>query len=173
MARAGDRGARWLAMGCAMYRQSLRLYPQPFYRQYADDLDADFEDATRDALAEGGIGGLLRAWRRAWSDLPISLAREWCRTPWPIVAILASLVAGFVLLSSVVRAYVPLQRYRARVASGVPPPPDSPELLYLMLLMVLIPVGSILVVSAVALMTMRRRRGERPRQPLRGSDRRV
>ncbi|MCC7124343.1 MAG: hypothetical protein IT178_05810 [Acidobacteria bacterium] len=151
----------------------LRLYPQPFYGQYADDLEADFEDASRDALAERGIFGLMWAWLRAWRDMPVSLVREWCRTPWPIVSMAAVLVASFVLFSAIVRAYVPLQRYRARVASGVPPPPDSPELLYLMLLMVLIPVGSILLVSAVVVMTMRRRRGERPRPSLRGSDRRV
>lgn len=156
MGREAERVERLIAAGCASYRLALRLYPDGFRRAYADELEADFAEASHDGYRASGRAGVLAAWSNAWRDLPGSLVREWCRTPWPAVAIAAAAIAGVVVLVSVVRAQIPLQRYRARVASNVPPPPDSPELLFLLVVMVLVPVISILVVTAVTALASRR-----------------
>ena len=155
MAPAPDRARRALALGLACYRCALRLYPGAFHRHYAEELAADFEDASEDSLRAHGVRGVIGAWRRAWSDLPLSLCREWLRTPWPIVSVLALGVASVVLYGGVLRAWGPLQRYRERVAAGVPPPPDSPELLFLLLGVVLLPIMCTMIVAALVAVTMR------------------
>lgn len=157
MAPEADRLARTKASGLACYRLALRLYPQAFYRQYAEELEADFEEASDESFRAEGAAGLARAWARAWADLPWSLTREWLRTAWPPAVVLATLAASFALYASVFRAYGPLQQYRQRVAAGIPPPQDSPELLWLMLLMVLVPIGSIIIVSGVITLALRRK----------------
>jgi hypothetical protein len=159
VAPAAERAARLSAIGSTCYRLALHLYPQPFYQQYADDLEADFREASDERLAASGLGGLAAAWLSAFGDLPVSLAREWLRTPWPPVLLAAATIAGFVLYSSVFRAYGPLEHYRRRVAAGGPPPADSPQLLILMALMVLVPVAGIVAVAAIINFTMRRPRG--------------
>lgn len=157
MARAADRLARVNGIGQAAYRLALRLYPESFRRRYGDELEADFADASEEALLSGGTRALLVTWASAWADLPLSLLREWLRTPWLPAMLLAAVVAVFAVYSSLYRAYGPLQRYRDRVAADAPRPPDSPELLLMMVLMVLVPVVCTIVIGGIINLTTRRR----------------
>jgi len=152
-----------MAAGGSCYRLALRLYPHVFYSQYAAELEADFDDASEEQLVAEGRAGLLAAWLSAFRDLPLSLIREWLRTPWPPVLIIAGTVATGLIGFSVIRATGGLSRYRAQVAANVPPPADSPQLLMLLLLMVLIPTASIILVAGVVTLATRhvRRPGRR------------
>ena len=96
-----------------IYRMLLRLYPQTFLRTFGDELELDFEEGTREAAA-AGIGSLLVFWVRTGADFVRSLAREWLRTPWiPVM-----LVAGAATIA--VFNYIAYE-FR-RLAPYVPPP---------------------------------------------------
>jgi hypothetical protein len=144
-----------LEAGRAAYRHALRLYPERFYRAYAAELEADFDDAAEEGMAAAGQWGVWSAWAVAWRDLPLSLAREWLRTPWLPALILAAAVATSTLAFSLVRVTGAVARYRAIVAPRVPAPADSPQLFMLMLLMVLVPIVSIIVIGGVVAFTAR------------------
>lgn len=142
-------GSRLIDIGAASYRAALRLYPRAFHRLYADELEMHFDDVSEEAFASGSYAALFGAWLEVWSDLPLSVVREWLGTPWPLVMIAAAAVANASLFLAIFRAYHLLQGYRARVAAGVPPPADSPQLLMLMMLMVLVPAACLVVVVVV------------------------
>lgn len=159
MASAAERPDRLIGAGRSCYRIALRVYPHAFYRQYADELEADFDDAVEEQLARRGQVGVLAAWFAALRDLPLSLAREWLRTPWPPALIVAGTLACTLMAFGVLRTAGPLSRYRARVAANVPPPADSPELLALMALMVLVPIAGLIIIGGVVALTARYTRG--------------
>lgn len=79
--------------GHAIYRRLVGCYPHAFQRAFRDELESDFEDGSRDAYEAGGARALLRYWAGVVVDLAVSLAREWLRTPWPVVLVLASTLA--------------------------------------------------------------------------------
>jgi hypothetical protein len=77
----------------AIYRRLIGLYPDAFRRTFGDELEGDFEDGSREAYEAGGVPALLRYGFGVAIDLAVSLAREWLRTPWPVVIVLASALA--------------------------------------------------------------------------------
>jgi hypothetical protein len=139
-----------------IYRTLLRLYPHDFRRAYADELEGDFAEQCREALAEGGRRALIGCWFHNAVDLLWSIPREWLRTAWVPVVAAAALIAVGVFYYAVGRIY------RVRSFHSVTQPPESPELLLLMGLMVLIPVaGMILIAAATRFASSRGRRTRR------------
>jgi hypothetical protein len=123
-----------------IYRWALHLYPYEFYRKYSDELEEDFATACREALAEGGRRALVRCYAVAGSDLLWSIPREWLRTPWAFVLVLAAAIACGVFY------YVVGRVYRVR-AFGSGAPAEQPQLLLLMAAMILIPAATMVLLS--------------------------
>ena len=126
-----------------VYRWALHLYPYEFRRKYADELEDDFDAQCREALATGGRRALLNCYAAAAADLLWSIPREWLRTPWAAVFVVAAGVACAVFY------YVVGRVYRVR-AFGSGAPPEQPQLLLLMAAMVLIPAVAMLLISLAA-----------------------
>jgi hypothetical protein len=126
-----------------IYRWALHLYPYEFRRKYADELEEDFHTRRREALATGGRPALLHCHLEAAFDLLWSIPREWLRTPWAAVFVLAAGAACGVFY------YVVGRIYRVR-GFGSSAPPEQPQLLLLMAAMVLLPAASMLLVGLVA-----------------------
>ena len=142
--------------GTTAYRALLRLYPHSFRHTYADELEADFDACSREAVESHGIVGLIAWWVLAGADFTRSMVREWRRTPWIPAACLAALIA------SVIFAGVWVRGKHAFVSVASADRPDSPELLVLMVLMVLIPiVGTIAIGCALRLTNVRAARWRR------------
>jgi hypothetical protein len=123
-----------------IYRWALHLYPYEFRRKYADELEADFEAQRSEAIATGGRRALLWCYANAAFDLLRSVPREWLRTPWTAVVVLAAGVACAVFY------YVVGRVYRVR-AFGSGAPSEQPQLLLLMAAMVLIPIAGMLLIG--------------------------
>ena len=138
-----------------IYRALLRLYPSEFYRKFVEELDADFIESTEDARASGRPLALLECWAAALSDLALSVPREWLRTPWPPVLVLAAGIAGGIFY------YVVGRIYRVRSFASDTQPPESPELLMLMGVMALIPTAAMLLLLITSRFVSSRRRGVR------------
>jgi hypothetical protein len=125
------------------YRWLVSLYPYEFRQTYRDELEADFEDARREAKASGSVA-LARLWLRVIADLMVSLPREWLRTPWLAVLTVAAIAAALVFY------YVVGRVYRAGSFAATAQPPESPQLVLLMGLMVLVPTAAVIVISAAS-----------------------
>jgi hypothetical protein len=149
--RAADRSSL-VDVAAACYRGVLRLYPQPFWRSYHDELEGDFEEASGEALDASGWRGLLSCWTGIACDLPLSLAREWLRTPWVPALALGAAAATLAVAASIGRLYAPLRAYRNLVAPRIEAPRDSPELTTLLLVMALIPVVAVILVYGAVIM---------------------
>lgn len=67
MASAGSPG------GVRVYAALLRLYPQPFQKQYSGTMQQTFADLLE---AEPRASGRLAVWMRTLADVPVSAARE-------------------------------------------------------------------------------------------------
>lgn len=160
MAPGADRHSRGIDIASAFYDRVLRLYPDRFYHANANDLTADFQDASHDSWNRDGVTGLLLAWLQVFKDLPVSLAREWLRTPWPVVLLCAGVVAS-VVVASVLRANPMLRAFRLRVAAATPAPSDSPQLLALLMMLLLVPAAGVLIAGGLALVKGRPRRCNR------------
>jgi hypothetical protein len=137
-----------------LYRVLLRLYPRDFLRRYGAELEADFEDAWDEAAASGRAARLA-IFGRALGDVARSAPREWLRTPWPAVAVMALLIASAVFYGVVLRVHL------ARGFSSETAQPESPALFALMAAMLFVPVAAMLVVGLAArVVSMRpRKRG--------------
>lgn len=137
-----------IALATAIYRRLLHLYPHQFWRTFADDLESDFEDGCREAAASGGAA-LFRFLGRAAGDLVVSLVREWIRTPWIPVLLLAGALtwALFAFTAFKVQQW---PRFRVR------PPPDAstdPNAGALHLLVLLV-VGALIPIAGTILGTL-------------------
>lgn len=73
MAAMADRLA---AASCGAYRRLLVLYPRAHRREYDHWMLQLYGDMVRDALATGGVWGLLALWWRTLGDLGASLVAE-------------------------------------------------------------------------------------------------
>jgi hypothetical protein len=153
-----------IALGAAIYRSLLRLYPHAFRRAFQDELEYDFDDGSRDAVAVGGRPALVKHWARAARDLAVSLCREWLKTPWIPVLVVAATVslslfgyAAFQMRRWPQHAYWPA--WRAPDA-----PADSLELLVLMAVGVLIPIAGTILGSLWMLLLRRSASGRSRRR---------
>jgi hypothetical protein len=125
------------------YRWLLSLYPYEFRQTYRDELEADFEEARREAEASGPFA-VTRLWLRVFADLIVSVPREWLRTPWLAVLTAAAIAAATVFY------YVVGRVYRAGSFAAAPQPPESPQLVLLMGLMVLVPAAALVLIAAAS-----------------------
>ena len=124
-----------------IYRLLLGLYPSDFRQKYGEELEADFDELCREARARGGHLRLARCWMQAAADLMWSVPREWIRTPWIPVLMVASFVAFSVFY------YVVGRVYGAGSFDSDAQPPESPHLVLLMGLMVAVPVAVMILVG--------------------------
>jgi len=138
------------------YRWLLSLYPYNFRQTYRDQLEADFEEARREAGASGFVA-VARLWLGVVADLIVSVPREWLRTPWLAVLTAAAIAAAMVFY------YVVGRVYRAGSFAAAPQPPESPQLVLLMGLMVLVPTAAVILISAVSRLFRVRPPGRRRR----------
>ena len=129
-------GVRW-------YRCLLRLYPEAFRRKFADELEADFEAAASEASASGRWV-FVRFWTGVASDLVISSAREWLRTPW------VPAVLGAAALSTSLFAYAaykgrPWLRFPSWTLAGYGAGAIDPQLMLLITAAALIPIVGVIL----------------------------
>jgi hypothetical protein len=61
-----------LNLASGVYRQALKLYPRAFRAQFADEMEAVFSEALRDAAGEGAAA-ILGMCLRELADLPVNL----------------------------------------------------------------------------------------------------
>ena len=81
------------AIGPAVYKALLALYPPAFRREFASDMIQDFEDATHEAWANDRWRGVLSLWLFACADVVRSLPMQWLRSGTLIVSGLALMTA--------------------------------------------------------------------------------
>ena len=135
-----------------LYRAALYLYPPAFRGEFSDEMREHVETARGEAALEGRRA-LVRFHAETVRDLAITIALQWIRSGWPIIAIFATLLPlGLVSLVVRLASQVPFT-----LPSGTP----DAELLSLVLLaavcVVLIATTIILTVWFSPLQARRRR----------------
>jgi hypothetical protein len=73
-----------------MYRAALALCPDRFRREHGDEMARDFDEARRDAAAAGGTVWVITCLLAV--DIVRTLAVQWSRTCFPVIAIASVLV---------------------------------------------------------------------------------
>jgi hypothetical protein len=73
------------------YHAALFLCPPAFRREFSREILLVFDEARQEARLAAGGSGLWPFRARMSADLAITIARQWLRTGWPIVAPLAIL----------------------------------------------------------------------------------
>jgi hypothetical protein len=69
-----------------LYRAALQLYPASFREEFVDQIACDFDDARADVVAGGRARRLVMFWLIMSRDLAGSMATQWVRTGWPVIA---------------------------------------------------------------------------------------
>ncbi len=144
-----------IGFAAAMYRTVIRLYPSGFWREFHEELEDDFADGSREAL-DSGRPVLAIFWLRALGDLCRSLAREWLRTPWlPVLIVAGALSITMFTFTALEVSRWPPPVFR-RVRAQTDPDSESLKAIIVMTVGVLIPiVGAIL--GSLWTMQLRRR----------------
>ena len=81
------------AIGSAVYRALLALYPPAFRREFASDMIQDFEEASHEAWTNTGWRGLLSFAFFAGADVARSVLMQWLRSGRLLVTGLALVTA--------------------------------------------------------------------------------
>ena len=81
------------AIGVALYRALLSLYPRAFRREFASDMAQDFEEASQEAWTNGRWRDVLSLWIFTGADLVRSVPIQWLRGGTLIVTGLALTIA--------------------------------------------------------------------------------
>jgi len=151
-----------IAWGAAVYDVLVRLYPFEFRRTFSEELQDDFMVASCEASDAGGAAALCGFWARAFADFVVSLVREWLRTPWVPILLLAAAVSVTVFMFTALTVSSLPVRFPVR-----PPGERNGEALKLIVVMtvgVLIPIcGTIL--GSLWMFAFRRRTASRRRGP--------
>lgn len=144
----------------AIYRTLIRLYPYGFWRTFHDELEDDFADGSREA-GDAGAGALPLFWARALADLITSLVREWLRTPWLVVLIVAAVlsVAIFSLTALQVARWPALLSRRIR--AGGDPNAEALKTIVVLTAGTLIPIAASILATLWATAVRRRSRSRR------------
>jgi len=149
-----------IAYAAAAYRTLVRLYPHAFWREFHDELEDDFADGWREALCDGGVVAVARFGAHTAADFAVSLVREWLRTPWLPVLMVAAAVSfalfGYTALT-VSHMTVPLP------ASFPTERSDALKAVIVMAIGALIPIAGT-ILGTLFTMVVRRRTPGRPRR---------
>jgi hypothetical protein len=81
------------AIGVAVYKILLALYPPAFRREFASDMIQDFEDASHDAWANDHWKGVLSLWVFTGFDVMRNMPAQWIRSRTLIVTALGLMTA--------------------------------------------------------------------------------
>ena len=84
----------WIAIGLALYKVLLGLYPPAFRREFSSDMIQDFEEASHEAWATGGWRGFLSLASFTGMDVARGVLMQWLRNGRAIVMGLAFVIAG-------------------------------------------------------------------------------
>lgn len=84
---------RLLTWSIVVYRVALRLYPEPFRREFGAELIRDMELAALECGA-GGWRGVIGLWRRTLADLMVSAVSQWARARWRLSTWLIGAASG-------------------------------------------------------------------------------
>lgn len=82
-----------IAIGVAIYKALLALYPPAFRREFASDMIQDFEDASHEAWANDHWRGMLLLWVSTSVDVVRNVPAQWLRSGTLIVTALALVTA--------------------------------------------------------------------------------
>jgi hypothetical protein len=115
-----------VAIGLALYKALLGLYPRAFRREFASDMIQDFEEAGHEAWINDGWRGVLSLWLFAGADIVRSVPMQWLRSGTVIVTGLALTIATS--CAAAVGILDPRVPYTMRPSS-----PERDELLLLVL----------------------------------------
>jgi uncharacterized membrane protein len=96
------------AIAC-FYRALLLLYPSAFRGTFGDEMAADFEEATREALEERGWLGVLPLWVAIGADFGRTLLVQWLQTGLPVLIALSA-AWSILTFGMIARQFLPLQR---------------------------------------------------------------
>ena len=144
----------------AIYRTLIRLYPHGFWRTFHDELENDFADGSREAGDAGGVT-LPLFWARALADLIRSLVREWLRTPWLLVLIVAAVLSVTIFsLTALQVARLPALLSR-RVRAGGDPNAEALKAIVVLTAGALIPIAAAILASLWATAVRRRSQSRR------------
>jgi hypothetical protein len=66
-----------LAMASRVFRAACALYPHELTECFGDEMQFDFEEGCREALASGGSRSVARELRRALGDIALNLGPAW------------------------------------------------------------------------------------------------
>jgi hypothetical protein len=72
-----------------LYRAALLLYPASFREEFVHQIACDFDDARADVISSGRARDLPMFWLAMSRDLARSMATQWVRTGWPVIATVA------------------------------------------------------------------------------------
>jgi hypothetical protein len=83
-----------IAIGLALYKALLGLYPPAFRREFASDMIQDFEEASYETWASGGWQGLSSFAFITGMDVARGVLMQWLRSGRAIVMGLAFAITG-------------------------------------------------------------------------------
>ena len=81
------------AIGVAIYRALLVLYPRAFHREFASDMIQDFEEASHEAWTNDGWRGVVSLWWFTGADVARGVLLQWVRSGTLIVTGCALMIA--------------------------------------------------------------------------------
>lgn len=84
----------WIAIGLALYKALLGLYPPAFRREFSSDMVQDFEEASYETWASEGWQGLLSFAFFTGIDVARGVLMQWLRSGMAIVIGLAFAIAA-------------------------------------------------------------------------------
>ena len=105
-----------LAIATRVYRGLLLLYPTHFRLEFGDEMNADFNAATREAWDVRGWPGVLTLWVLVAADFACTVAEQWLRTGLPAIVVL-SVTWSTMMCTLIAQQFVP----RAPLVELLPP----------------------------------------------------
>jgi hypothetical protein len=82
-----------IAIGSALYKALLALYPRAFRREFASDMIQDFDEASHEAWTNDRWRGVLSLWLFAGANVARSVPMQWLRSGRLLVTGLALVTA--------------------------------------------------------------------------------
>ncbi|HET9371494.1 MAG TPA: hypothetical protein VFO19_14640 [Vicinamibacterales bacterium] len=124
-----------------LYRAALFLYPPAFRTEFAEEM-REHVDSARSEAATAGRRALLRFHAETIRDFALTIAVQWLRSGWPIIALVAAIVP-LALVSAIVGVV-------SRLSFQLPAERPDAELMSLVLLAVV----SVLLIATTILLTV-------------------
>ena len=124
-----------------VYRAALYLYPPAFRAEFAEEMRAHVENARGEAATDGRRA-LARFHVETIRDFAFTIARQWLRSGWPLIALVAALVPLAQVFAIV--------RVVGRLSFELPSEVPDAELMSLVLLAVV----SVVLIATTILLTV-------------------